>query len=1394
LTRAQTSGLIPNTALSFSVTPAFAASVDTSYSMTLAGSVTSSTVTGTPANGNLLNLTLTEDATGSRTFAFPANFIFTPTFTFNTTAKAINDLTFKFDGAHWQLISNSGAPSAPTNSLQKNNGAGGFVATSVSDTGSAVSVANPATATGPLTAQSETQFAGPNPWFDCRQFGCRAVTTAPSAKCTMTNHSAVASLTNIVGTFINGDGVVCRGAGPTPTMSTPAAPAVTPSNAGTTIGTGIFVSNTSGSTTYQYQVAAVDVLRGVTIASTVTSISNGPATLGQNTTNISSWTRSNNVVSVITSTAHNLVQFAGFTVTGDGGINGTYTVASVTDSTHFTFNTGMDTRNGAPLSGGSSGVLTYYLGNHISIPHTGGTFSISSISGTGTVVNVALATPYAALKTGGMVTISGVTTTAGYNGTWSVASVTDSTHFAFTSAVTGTGRTDSATASFPGAQMYLIYGRNGGSMTLIGATLPDQGSNNTDPLYNTFDDYGSTLTIAPTLGNWAPTTPPAAVKNDDLVTTIVSGAGTSRVTLANTASHNANATNLLFDNTVALVKTKQAAIGVAQTGQNGIMYIPVTPSGQHYITNAVLNLSPFPSKLTVIQGGSLALGDTMQIGLTDWIGVRNPQFSTSFSFDKYVQITSGTAYPMISAFNQWNMQYVSIVNQMPGGVGFVDDGAGNAIPGWQLRDATFAGTGSNDYLGRYFICRNNINGGANVYMDHVTFSTPTLTTSVPTPVLINTQGWGPFTLANLSLGKRGIYLGASTNGIQGRIIQSYCQGCLMPKITIENSAGGNVAVSLNIETSIEDTTSEPIVAVGGGLMTGTVRIFGSNGEPLGTLVSGSGQLVFELIANGSPTQAIGQNMGTTVGPVLALALDGVLANRPSSLAEKLFNTSISSGTPYQIFSVPLPPTAPVCSALAGGTISIGNHAIQIAAIYPSGGEGPLSLASNKVTTTGTNRTISCTWTPVPGATGYDWYRDGFSVQLTAPLVTPGSASSYSWNGNPFGGASGPVIPGSGPVGFSNTALWSPLFTMVSTDKGGQVNVTMPTATATRTVNFPNASGNVGLTSNSMTNPAHLFLTRSDGTIADSGVAPMSAYDSFNRPNGKLQAGNVNWTVVTGAIDIASNVAVGNAVGQSVAVYTGVSWPTDDQTVRITLSSGTGPGASAAIRLRSSSTVDSGYTCLSAATSGSQVLSMYRVSSGTYTQLGSNVSYVPAKGDVLSCNATGTIITLYVNGVQKIQQTDATFASGYPGIQFTGNAAAVTADDWMASYGAVSLNVAQTWAAQQSFTSGLTSKTYSTSSNCSSKASPAVCGAAAGGSVTVAASATSVTVNSTAVTANSQIIVTEDSSLSRKLSVTCNTTIGRTYAVTTRTAGTSFVITASAAPTTNPACLSYLILN
>lgn len=104
---------------------------------------------------------------------------------------------------------------------------------------------------------------------------------------------------------------------------------------------------------------------------------------------------------------------------------------------------------------------------------------------------------------------------------------------------------------------------------------------------------------------------------------------------------------------------------------------------------------------------------------------------------------------------------------------------------------------------------------------------------------------------------------------------------------------------------------------------------------------------------------------------------------------------------------------------------------------------------------------------------------------------------------------------------------------------------------------------------------------------------------------------------------------------------------------------------------------------------------------------------------------------------------------------------------------------------------------SSASNCSSSASPAVCGSAMAGSVALPTGTTpTLVVNTTAVTANSQILLNVDESLGTKLSVTCNTALATLLnpVVTARTAATSFTLTINATIVTNPVCISYLIIN
>lgn len=135
---ANQSAAIPCTTLAFSSAPIYAATNNACYQLTLTGNITTPSISGTPANGNLLAFTFTQDAVGGRAVAFPAGFILPPGFSIDTTALHPNYLTFKFDGVNWSFITNSGTgggsatlPGSPPFSVQASNSAGtAFVGTS----------------------------------------------------------------------------------------------------------------------------------------------------------------------------------------------------------------------------------------------------------------------------------------------------------------------------------------------------------------------------------------------------------------------------------------------------------------------------------------------------------------------------------------------------------------------------------------------------------------------------------------------------------------------------------------------------------------------------------------------------------------------------------------------------------------------------------------------------------------------------------------------------------------------------------------------------------------------------------------------------------------------------------------------------------------------------------------------------------------------------------------------------------------------------------------------------------------------------------------------------------------------------------------------------------------
>lgn len=263
------------------------------------------------------------------------------------------------------------APNKPTfgsaGTVQASDGVGGHQLTGCRETGTTLNCVDDPNFRGPNLGVSVTS----SPFF------ARAInpSSIPATNCSITGGTNSASCTSATGLQV-GDGYAITTAGSTQSMTTPAAPTVTPSCAAGPTGLGFTVPAGTGSATYQYQLAMRDQGQGLTAAGTAGTTSTGNATLGSNST---VWTSSasgttNTFTATVGSTANLasgcLVVLKGST--DDAEFGGWKIVASVVDGTHFTYTSGIDASRGISTTTSTGGTVTYWLCNHVVLPTPGG--------------------------------------------------------------------------------------------------------------------------------------------------------------------------------------------------------------------------------------------------------------------------------------------------------------------------------------------------------------------------------------------------------------------------------------------------------------------------------------------------------------------------------------------------------------------------------------------------------------------------------------------------------------------------------------------------------------------------------------------------------------------------------------------------------------------------------------------------------------------------------------------------------------------------------------------------------------------------------------------------------------------------------------------------------------
>jgi hypothetical protein len=584
--------------------------------------------------------------------------------------------------------------------------------------------------------------------------------------------------------------------------------------------------------------------------------------------------------------------------------------------------------------------------------------TISGFTRSGSTVTATTTVPHG-LASRAWVNIRGSTNSDNlYFGGHYLVATTDKTHFTY---VTGNDVANGAPTTSGGggtvywantnhlswpvvadAFEYYIYGRTGDSLTLLGVSRVQSTINGLTP-DTTWDDFGSPSMDGFVAPFFVPSTPPASPLAHPLVTAILSGAGTAKITLAKAASTTpAGPTTILFDNEPNL------AIAAGQTQFGSLLYFP--GNADPYVVNSYLTL---PTAVAVnLAGSNILLNDTMEIQSADKLyGMMGAQTGSFLQFGYPVggSITAGRANPAIYGGNAaWTYIYgIQISAGGNGGVGMLLDQALNS----SFNYMNFASGGDRDSMSIPLIIRAT---DFLVSFDHVAdiVAQGPFFGLLPTPALL--YSGGNVTMSNLSFSGRGIFRYAKTAGPGVNVVikgASRIQGGTQPFFTDyvgRNVEGGSITIN-NVEL---DTMPHALFA---------------------NLSAGGTVATVDVTSSAGPALGFGMLTGKPVGFVV-----GTLSGQNNAaIAQYSFTNNPVNVTGIGEFMVPIINTvAPGVTVSAGGNVPVGTNCFAITMVDVNGQESTLGPNVCVAVTSG-NQKVTITHPAVPsGAVGWLAYRGG----------------------------------------------------------------------------------------------------------------------------------------------------------------------------------------------------------------------------------------------------------------------------------------------------------------------------------------------------------------------------------------------------------------------------------
>jgi hypothetical protein len=626
------------------------------------------------------------------------------------------------------------------------------------------------------------------------------------------------------------------------------------------------------------------------------------------------------------------------------------------------------------------------------------------------------------LAVGMYIKISGTTNDALFGGRYLIDTIPNNTTFTYqtpsdsksgASITAGTGGTivywvsNHIAFTLPSApvwQYYLYSGASGVETLLIPSKEITNTNLNTTATYMVVDDYGSPYTTRANLPQFVPVNAPGSATPNSLVTKIVSGAGTTTITLNDAATTAVTNATILLDSAVGTV-----AAFAAQAATKGMIYYP---AGCCIVYNSIADTSPY-NGIGVSVAGTIYLNDTL-VTQNMWHGDLTPAYlnTPQFGLSSLTTINIVLANPGIV---ETIGNFYGFLFQVAPGNGY--SGVyinGGSIPTAQFENVAFTGGGGADYSGILYTQFSYWGNSAGVGFRNLTMNAAATS---ETPAFV-TKNFGEVIIDGYIGSGRGFFVGNTQTVGAFTINGKYeTQGPSMPIVT----AQGPLALYLNGLGM--DTGSEPAVVLLSNIITVTPLYVGlpSNSIPR---LSGLPPLYTSNVNY--------NNVGSTIGLLNSSGFlsgspinDGTFDNTPQTVQYDATHRAIGAG--YSLFTVSTTqPAAPVCTVVTAGPpfTPAGTYTFSYFPIYSNGGAGLLSATSNGCTPNGTSQQVNITIPSIPGATLYRWYYQGnnrFPGINGVDCSIETTLLSFNLEGiSSCGSNSLPVFPGGGPAGIVNS--------------------------------------------------------------------------------------------------------------------------------------------------------------------------------------------------------------------------------------------------------------------------------------------------------------------------------------------------------------------------------------